>query len=194
MKTNCIYLTIFLIVINLVTSCNDDNSPITPTNNTQEFFKYTINGGTERVFDSYAKGYHVTNTNSDGDFQKFTFRAVAETQNGGSLKVDGDFIYQDLTTFLNTSSFVWGSPDGGTQTTAKFYFSEQSIDGGFTFFPHPINLPSNPVVCTVTVNPNNVGDYIEFSFSGEYIDALDSSGNTTGTITGEARILRNSDQ
>ena len=181
----------FLLIIGI--SCND-NSPIAPTNNLQEYFKYSVNGGTERVFDSYATGsqFASNTTSNTNPFEKFTFRAGAETINGGSIIVDGSFIFPSFTTLPNTTSFSWGSFDGSTPTTAKFYFSEITT-AGFIFLPHPLNSPNNPIICTVTAHANSIGNFMEFSFTGAYIDATDSSGSTTGTVSGEGRIRRKSD-
>lgn len=186
MKT--ILKTLVVIVMLFTIGCSSDDTTITPTQNTNEFFKYSINGELERVFDVSAKGYHVANTGSAS--QKFTFRAITETQSGNAFGVDGDFTFTDFSTFTMNNTFNWGNSDG---ITNNFYFNEITL-GGFNFFPHPANMPSNPIVCTVTNHATNVGDYLEFTFSGDYIDAFDSSGQTVGTVSGSARILRTADQ
>ena len=55
-------------VILVVTASCSDNSPIVATGNTQAYFKYSINGGADRVFDFTASGFHVDDTNSNGGF------------------------------------------------------------------------------------------------------------------------------
>lgn len=170
----------------LLFSCENDDDVIIPTGNTQEYFKYTLNNGTERIFDSYAAGHFVA-SNTNDPYKKFFFRAATQETQAGNLIVDADFTFQDWTTFLNTTNFTWGVSDG---TTANFYFSE--LTPGNMFFSHPIILPSNPVNCIVTVHPVNVGDYLEFTFSGNYNEASDAS--IQGTVSGEGRIKRNADQ
>ena len=177
----------FLLVIVAITffNCNNDDDVVTPTGNTSEFFKYSINGGAERVFDSYATGRYTSNTNSA--FHKFTFRAGADTANGASLTVDGDFTFSDLNSFLTETNYIWGISDG---ITANFYFSEANTNG-IVFLPSPNVLPSNPVMVTVTIQPTTIGDYIEFTFSGDFLDATDNS--IQGSVQGEGRIRRDND-
>lgn len=172
-----------LVIITLTMTSCASNDDITPTTNTDEFFKYSIDGGPEIIFDQYATGnFFLTTTNA---FEKFSFRAGAEDANGNDTVVDGEFTFQDFATFSNTSTFNWGVSDG---TTANFYFSQ--ILAGFV--PSPNMVPSNLVVCTVTVHPANVGDYLEFTFSGDYLEATDTS--IQRTLQGSGRIRRNADQ
>lgn len=166
-------------------SCGNDDT-IVPTGNTQEYFKYTLNNGAERIFDSYATGYYVASTTAD-PFKKFFFRASTQDTQGGSIKVDGDFTFTDFNTFINTSNFTWGISDG---ITANFYFSE--ISPGNVFLADQMTLPANPVNCLVTVHPNAVGDYLEFTFTGSYNEASNTS--LQGTVSGEGRIRRIADQ
>ncbi len=51
-----------------------------------------------------------------------------------------------------------------------------------------MTLPTNPVNCLVTVHPNAVGDYLEFTFTGSYNEASNTS--LQGTVSGEGRIRR----
>jgi len=174
-----------LIIVLLTFSCdNDDNVPSTVINTT-EYFKYTLNSGQERVFDTYAKGHFTPNTNSA--FEKFFFRAGAETSSGASFHVDGDFTFQDFSAFTASNNFSWGVSDG---ITSNFYFTE--ISSGYVFMSSVTVLPSTPIQCNVTVHPTNVGDYIEFTFTGNYLDALDNT--IQGHVEGEGRILREMDQ
>ena len=80
------------VILLLMYSCSSDDA-LTSTGNTDEYFKYTINNGTERVFDSQAKGWFTSNTNSV--YQKFFFRAGAETASGSSPIIDGSFTFQN---------------------------------------------------------------------------------------------------
>ncbi|MFD2909552.1 hypothetical protein ACFSX9_12505 [Flavobacterium ardleyense] len=166
-------------------SCGNDDT-IVPTGNTQEYFKYTLNNGTERVFDSYATGYFVASATAD-PFKKFVFRASTRDTQGGSIKVDGDFTFSGWTAFSNSTNFTWGVSDG---LTANFYFSE--LTPGHIFFSDPLTIPTSPVTCVVTVHPAAVGDFLEFTFSGSYYDA--SNINLEGTVSGEGRIRRTADQ
>ncbi|MGR7813880.1 hypothetical protein [Lacinutrix undariae] len=173
---------LLVILVLLVFNCSEDDT-ITPTLNTSEYFKYSINNGPERIFDTTAKGYYTSNTNNAYD--KFFFRAGANS--AASIYVDGDFTFQNMTTFINTNNFSWGISDG---VNAKFYFTE--LTPGNVFFSDIINLPTNPVECIVTVHPTNVGDYLEFTFQGEYISVV---GNLSqGTVSGSGRIYRLDDQ
>ena len=55
-----------------------------------------------------------------------------------------------------------------------------------------MTLPDNHVNCFVTVHPNVVGDYLEFTFTGSYNEASNTS--LQGTVSGEGRIRRIADQ
>jgi len=172
------------VILLLIYNCSNDDA-LTSTGNTDEYFKYTINNGTERVFDSYAKGWFTSNANSV--YQKFFFRAGAETASGSSPILDGSFSFQDFTAFTSTTNFSWGVSDG---VTGKFYFTDFFAEQ--PFISSTTNLPSAPILCTVTMHPVNIGDYIEFTFSGDYIDALDPT--IQGYVEGEGRVLREMDQ
>ncbi|TYB77311.1 hypothetical protein ES677_01125 [Bizionia gelidisalsuginis] len=176
---------VFALIVSTFSCGNDDDAVITPTLNTSEYFKYTLNNGTERIFDASAKGYFTPNTNSP--FEKFYFRASAGSVNDASIFVDGDFTFPDFTTFTNESNFSWGISDG---VTSNFIFTEFSP--GHIFVSSITNFASSPVMCTVTVHPVNVGDYIEFTFEGDFLYATDTTAQ--GTIVGEGRILRKPDQ
>ncbi|SED17099.1 hypothetical protein SAMN04489761_4501 [Tenacibaculum sp. MAR_2009_124] len=168
-----------------ITSCSDSDGTITPTNNTQEYFKYTING-TERIFDVSMTAYRVINPNPN--YQKFFFRAGATQPGGASIYVDGNFTFSDLSSFLATTNVPWGAPDPNTSVLG-FYFAEHTAAN--KFFPTAFYATS-PIDCTIVMNANNVGDYLEFTFSGTYTDAIDSSIN--GPITGSGRMKRGADQ
>lgn len=167
-------------------ACSSNNPIPIVTGNTQEFFKYTVNNQPERIFDSYASGHFVASPTND-PYKRFFFRASSQETQAGSLIVDGDFTFQDWSVFMSSTNYNWGVSDG---VTANFYFTE--LTPGNMFFSHPIVLPNNPVNCVVTVHPLNVGDYIEFTFSGDYLDASDTS--IQGTVSGEGRIKRKADQ
>jgi len=100
-----------------------------------------------------------------------------------SVFVDADFTFQDFNAFLNTNTFNWGVSDG---VTNNFYFYE--LSNSHPFMPSGVDFPPNPVVCTVTLHPTNLGDYLEFNFEGNFLYASDTS--IQGFVSGEGRILR----
>ncbi|WP_336127143.1 hypothetical protein [Mesoflavibacter sp. CH_XMU1422-2] len=52
------------------------------------------------------------------------------------------------------------------------------------------DFATHPIVASVTsANPSNIGDYLEFTFSGTFDD-----NGTTRTISGECRVQRDADQ
>lgn len=178
------YLAILLIVLSFI-SCNNDDGIQPANNNTAEYFKYTLDGN-ERVFEGFMNAYYVANP--DPNFEKFTFRAGANTTNGGSIYVDGDFTFPNYSSFVAINSIPWGFTD---TTNTTFYFSEFLSDDGFSFIPHH-DYAFSIIDCTITQHAPNVGDYLEFAFTGTYALATDSS--VTGTILGSARMLRDADQ
>lgn len=176
----------FILVVVLVTyNCENDDNIATPTNNTDEYFRYTLDGN-ERIFEGFMNAYYVVNP--DPNYQKFTFRAGANTTNGGSIYVDGDFTFPMYSNFINATNIPWGFTD---TTNTKFYFSELNSDDGFSFIPDP-NYTVSIIDCTVTQHAPSVGDYLEFNFSGTY--ALATNTSVTGTISGSARMLRDANQ
>lgn len=181
MKIIINYVVVFVLVVTAFSCGSDDDAVITPTQNTAEYFKYSIDNGPVRIFDLTAKGTHSTNANSLSE--RFAFRAGAGTANGSSVFVDADFTFQDFNAFLSTNTFDWGVSDG---TSNNFYFYE--LSNSHPFVPSGVDFPPNPVVCTVTLHPTNVGDYLEFSFEGDFLYASDLS--IQGFVSGEGRILR----
>lgn len=175
-----------LISVFFVISCSNNNSSIVPTGNTQQYFKYTVDGGTERIFDSYAIGRYVPSSATTNPYESFKFRASTPDTQAGSFFVDASFTFQDWPSFLNTSNFLLGVSDG---TSANFYFSE--LSSGNLFFPDLLIIPSNPINCLVTIYPVNVGDYMEFTFSGNYNDT--SNPANLRSVSGSGRILRETD-
>jgi len=181
------YFIQLIITLFLLINCSN-NDTITPTLNTDEYFKYTLNNGTERVFDGNITAYHVQNPSPN--YQRLFFRASANTSNGGSVFVDGDFIYPNYNSFITTSLVPWGLSTV-LPITNQFYFSELLSDDGFKFIPH-FSYSSSPINCTIVSHATNVGDYLEFTFTGSYTHVTDAS--ITGTITGSARMKRENDR
>jgi len=177
---------LFLSIIILGSCTNDDT--ITPILNTDEYFKYTLNNGPERVFDQSMTAYLVTNPSPN--YQRFFFRASASTANGGSVYVDGDFLFQNYAAFTSTTTVPWGSNPTPPIVTS-FYFTELFSADGFRFFPHN-EYNSSPIDCTIVIHALNVGDYLEFTFTGNYTHISDPS--ITGTITGSGRMKRENDR
>ncbi|WP_028889335.1 hypothetical protein [Tenacibaculum ovolyticum] len=167
-------------------SCSN-NDTITPILNTDEYFKYTLNNSTERVFDKNMTAYFVTNPSTT--YKRFYFRASANTTNGSSVYVDGNFTFFNYASFTAASSIPWGIPS--TPIATNFYFTELFSEDGFKFFPHN-EYNSSPINCTIITHAFNVGEYLEFTFTGNYTHITDPS--ITGTITGTGRMKRESDQ
>lgn len=105
MKIIINYVVVFVLVVTAFSCGSDDDAVITPTQNTAEYFKYSIDNGPVRIFDLTAKGTHSTNANSLSE--RFAFRAGAGTANGSSVFVDADFTFQDFNAFLSTNTFDW---------------------------------------------------------------------------------------
>ena len=188
MKKKKLLAHLFLLFILLGFSNCSSNDTITPTLNTDEYFKYTLNNGSERVFDQSITAHLVTNPSPN--YKRFFFRASASTTNGGSVYVDGDFIFQNYAAFTSTITIPWGS-NPTTPIITSFYFTELFSDDGFRFFPHN-EYSSSPIDCTIITHALNIGDYLEFTFTGSYTHITDST--ITGTITGSGRMKRENDQ
>lgn len=156
-------------------SCSN-NDPIAPTGNTTEYFKYTVDNGTEQVFDFEIES-HFESVGQSPIAITYEFNAVAQTNNTDSSikRLSGAFSFANESTFFTNNNYSWGASDG---TNVKFYFS--SIRNDFLIGYN------QAITCNISIHPTNVNDYIEFSFSGNYTD---TSGNSH-TIQGEARIKR----
>ena len=188
MKSFSIYFVLFTMVF---ISC-EDSAPIVPTNNTTQYFKYSIDG-VERVFDAEVESHMEVDPNNPNVFQ-YEFNARANTSNGDSTaRIGGNFTFSTQALFMTTSNFQWGVYDYNAtplSSTFNFYFSELTPGNLFTI------SDNHPITCTITTHPtttystNSATGFIEFSFFGSYADAS----NTVRNIAGEARILRGADQ
>ncbi|MDX1272741.1 hypothetical protein, partial [Bizionia paragorgiae] len=138
MKIIINYVVVFVLVVTAFSCGSDDDAVITPTQNTAEYFKYSIDNGPVRIFDLTAKGTHSTNANSLSE--RFAFRAGAGTANGSSVFVDADFTFQDFNAFLSTNTFDWGVSNG---ISNNFYFYE--LSNSHPFVPSEVDFPPNPV-------------------------------------------------
>lgn len=170
------------LLILLTFSCSNDDDGSTTTGNTNEYFKYTIDG-VERIFDYEVEGHLETDTSTIID--RFEINASGQQPSGDLRRIAASFSF-DSNTFMPSTSYDWGLALDN-DTTQKFYFAESTstnlfiLSGSFT---------DNPITATVTsANPTNIGDYLEFTFSGTFDD-----NGTTRNISGECRVQRDTDQ
>ena len=178
---------LFATILPFCISCHSDSddNPI-PTVNTDEYFRYTIDGEPERVFFVSAKGSHTVNTSVPAS-DLFFITAKGENFNGNPSRVIASFSYpvNDISDFLGTQNFPLGFESVSTPKVFRFYESTE----GRIFDSNPTNAPTtNPLVCTVTSHAANVGVYMEFTFSGNV--SLDNTSTNTILVTGSARVLR----
>lgn len=170
---------ILTIIFSFISCDNDDGS--TTTGNTLEYFKYTIDGS-ERIFDYEVEGHLETQTTTSIDI--FEINASGQQPSGNLRRVAAAFSFVNTGAFLPSTTYNWGLALDNTPTE-KFYFSEST----------PTNLfllsQTQPIVTTITSTiPNNIGDYLEFTFTGTFQDG----NNVTRTISGECRVQRGADQ
>ncbi|WP_165748345.1 hypothetical protein [Cellulophaga sp. Z1A5H] len=177
-----IFTILSIAAIYLVSSCSSDDGSST-TGNTQEYFKYTVDG-VERIFDNEVE-IHIE-TSSTTNLIKFEFNANGISPNTNDFRrVAGTFSFPDMATFNSSTIYDWGVSDG---VTKGFYFSETTSTNLFFISP---DFSINPITATITTAiPTNVGDFIEFSFTGSYVD----SANATHSISGVCRAERDLDQ
>lgn len=174
-----------LILIFQFAACSDSDDGSTTTGNTDEYFKYTADG-VERIFDYTIEGHKETQTNSN--VATFEINASGQQPNGDLRRVAFTFFFDANGALLPTTSYPWGYPDPNAPTSTA-YFAENTISNPFLL---SVNYSENPIDVTITsAIPNNVGDYLEFSFTGMYTDMAT---NTMKTISGECRVQRDADQ
>jgi len=177
--------TITLIVFaTLAFSCSDDDDGSTTTGNTQEYFKYTIDG-VERIFD-YDVEAHLE-TDSSTIIDRYEINASGQQPSGDLRRIGASFFFDSSGAFMPNTTYNWGYADD-TNTEAKFHFAESTFSNLFILTP---DFTTHPIVTTVTSpTPTNIGDYLEFEFSGTF---QDDNGNTK-TISGVCRVQRDADQ
>jgi len=166
-----------------VFACSDDDDGSTTTGNTQEYFKYTIDG-VERIFDFDVEIHLETDTSTSAN--RFEFNASGQQPSGALRRVSGNLYFDSNGVFLPVQPYNWGFLYNN-ETETKFFFSESTSSNIFVLTP---SFTDHPIVATITgIAPNNVGDYLEFTFSGTF-----SQNGTTKTISGECRAQREADQ
>jgi hypothetical protein len=189
MKLNLKSISLIALVL-LVFSCgSDDDSTPTPVN-TDVFFKYTLNGGTEKevVFYEYS-AYFGDATGQATDNFEFNIQGSSnfvENITGAFRFSDGTF--SSFVSNPTTTTYLWGYPGTApnpVNSTALFFFDTISPN---VFYP----TLDSAITTTITEYPTNVGSYIAFNFTGTYTDANDAS--NTGTISGSARLKRGDDR
>ncbi|WP_340155148.1 hypothetical protein [uncultured Winogradskyella sp.] len=167
-----------------VTSCNNDDDGSTTTGNTDEYFKYTIDG-VERIFDYDTEGHLETDSSTIID--KYEINASGQQPSGDFRRISAVFTFDSSGSFMPNTNYNWGIALD-SNPTAKFYFSENTFSNLFVL---SLDFSSHPITATVTsTTSNNVGDYIEFDFSGTYLD----DNNVTHNISGVCRVKRDADQ
>ncbi|WP_290700263.1 hypothetical protein [Lacinutrix sp.] len=181
MKTilKTLILTVFL---TLAFNCSDDDDGTTTTGNTQEYFKYTIDG-VERIFDFEVEGHFETDATT---IDKFEINASGEQPSGSLRRIAAAFTF-DNTAFMPSTTYNWGIAQD-SNTTEKFYFAESTSTNLFIL---TADFSAHPIVATVIPpNPVNVGEYLEFTFTGTFQDG----NNVTRSIDGLCRVQRGMDQ
>ncbi|WP_289044168.1 hypothetical protein [uncultured Olleya sp.] len=183
MKT--IIKVILLLTISItVFNCSDDDDGSTTTGNTNEYFKYTIDG-VERIFDYQVEGHLETDTSTIID--RFEINASGQQPSGDLRRVGINFSFDSSGAFLPNTVYNWGVALDNTPTE-KFYFGETTSTNLFLLSS---DFNAHPIIATVTsVIPNAVGDYLEFTFVGSYTD----DNNVSHSISGECRVQRDANQ
>jgi hypothetical protein len=168
----------------LAFSCSDDDDGSTTTGNTQEYFKYTIDGQ-ERIFDYEVEAHLETNTSTI--IHRYEINASGQQPSGDLRRIGASFSFDGTGTFMPLMSYNWGLAEDNTPT-ARFHFAESTSSNLFLISG---DFNAHPIVATVSsTNPVNIGDYIEFTFSGTFTD----SNNATRNISGVCRVQRDADQ
>lgn len=170
-----------LSILTLSLSCNTDDDGTTSTGNTQEYFKYTVDG-VERVFD-YEVESHLE-TESTTSIDRFEINASGQYANGDLRRIAASFTFLNTTFLLSNTPYVWGLADGITNMQ-NFYFAESTVN-------HLFVLDSNqPITAEITtVTPDAISDYFEFTFTGTFTE----TNGIVRTISGECRVQRDTDQ
>jgi len=183
MKTILKNTLVLILFTTLIFSCSSDDDGSTTTGNTDEYFKYTIDG-VERIFDNSVEGHLETDNSTIID--RFEINATGIQPNGDVRRIGGSFSFDSNGAFMPNTTYNWGLALDN-DTTEKFHFIE-------TTFSHPFalsyDISPNLIIASITSTiPNNVGDYLEFTFTGTFDD-----NGTTRSISGECRVQRDADQ
>lgn len=177
------YILLFALAI-LTFSCSDDDDGSTTTGNTNEYFKYTIDG-VERIFDYQVEAHLETDASTVID--KYEINASGQQPSGDLRRIAAVFTFDSSGAFMPNTTYNWGVALD-SDTTEKFYFAESTSSNIFAI---STSFVDNPITVTVTsANPVSIGDYIEFTFAGAFQD----SNNVTHNISGECRVQRDADQ
>jgi hypothetical protein len=173
-----------LLLLCFVTACDNDDDGSTTTGNTDEYFKYTIDGE-ERIFDYDVEGHLETETSTLID--KYEINASGQQPSGNLRRIAAVFTFDSAGAFMPNTSCNWGIQQN-TNASAEFYFAENTSSNLFILSP---DFSSHPITATVTsAIPNNIGDYMEFDFTGTFLD----ENNVTHNISGTCRVKRDADQ
>lgn len=170
-----------LLVTLIITSCGSDDDGSTTTGNTQEYFKYTVDG-VERIFDYQVEIHLETETGNAID--RLEINASGLYQDGSLRRIAGNFFFPNTNFLQSNSNCNWGFSDG---TSHNYMFAESTQNHLFLINN---NFLLHPIVANVTSIPTAIGDYIEFTFTGTYTD----NNNAIHTISGLGRAQREIDQ
>lgn len=175
---------VFMVLVGIVIiSCDSDDGTST-TGNTDEYFKYSING-VERIFDNDVEAHLETDSGTIID--RYEINANGVSSNGNFRRIGASFSFNSNNGFLPSTTYDWGLALDG-DPVQKFYFSENTLGNLFILSP---DFNQHPIVTNITSSiPVSIGDYIEFTFTGTFTD---DSGNIQ-SITGECRAQRDLDQ
>lgn len=172
-----------LLTLVFIVACSSDDDGSTTTGNTDEYFKYTIDG-VERIFDYEVEGHLETETSTI--INRFEINATGLQPNGDIRRIGGSFSFDSNGAFMPASTYNWGLALDNTPTE-KFYFGETTSSHPFLL---SFDISPNLIIASITSTiPNNVGDYLEFTFTGTFDD-----NGTTRNISGECRVQRDADQ
>lgn len=172
---------LLLTLLITISSCGSDDDGSTTTGNTQEYFKYTVDG-VERIFD-YEVELHLE-TETGNAIDRLEINASGLYQDGSLRHIAGNFFSPNTQFLQSNTACNWGFSNG---TSHNFMFAENTLNHLFLinndFLLHPI-------VANVSNTPTAIGDYIEFSFAGTYTD----NNNAIHTISGLGRAQRDINQ
>lgn len=172
-----------LLTLVFIVACSNDDDGSTTTGNTNEYYKYTIDG-VERIFDYEVEGHLETDTSTIIDI--FEINASGQQPSGDLRRIAASFSFDSNGVFMPATTYNWGLALDSSPTE-KFYFAESTSSNLFVLSG---DFTTHPIVATVTsAIPSNIGDYLEFTFSGTFDD-----NGTTRTISGECRVQRDADQ
>ena len=179
MKTifNSLFIASFAL---LLFSCSSDDDGSTTTGNTQEYFKYTIDG-VERIFDFEVEGHLETDTSTIID--RYEINASGQQPSGDLRRIGASFSFDSNGAFMPNIIYNWGLAQD-SDTTEKFYFAESTSSNLFL-----LSITQSISTTLTSAIPSSLGDYLEFTFSGTFDD-----NGTTRTISGECRVQRDADQ